>query len=499
MCNNLILHVNNQAVFFYHESYLDYFCAKALQKTFHEQEQISTDFFERRWYTALILCSDLTYPEEKTRDYIRFLFRGGICRKPQKPLASFTAGDFNEHLLIACKAGYNVRFVHPRIYSEAEQYLNNTLILWLNFVLSGRTEPLPAEILFSAVAALNSEKLIRKVLTDDRWVSLWLYDLKYEKNMVENEQRDNLPALDFECIIREYSRNTPDFSLTYRLINERLQADETWLLTSVHRNLTIFRNYLLSREPVRFLISYFKQKEDWDVLRHIMIMDFHFVEDNFQTILKSKCVAGQPLFITIIRSHPFRDQCYELVFSHLHLLEDNEEEVSEIIEFSVFHNEATGHLMNYLDKLLIRNPQLFRKMLVHVRRIAWDKLSVNIRNSFLSNLPAIVKVRYNFDHIDKQYQKIFISVDGSCDNLITRRFNNTVRFENGMEGSIKNIIRNKNAETRRVLTFSAYYGVKMNQISASGTLRYYVKSRENTVYFSFAEKVKAGEGEVLYR
>jgi hypothetical protein len=127
------------------------------------------------------MCSDLTYSDLIAKDFARFFFNGAISHKQHKPLPSFTPADFNEHLLIACKIAYNLRSCDEDIYLEAEQYLGNTLSLWLWYFLKFKTEPLPVEILFASVAALNSEKLISRLLSDDKWISLWLFDINYEK------------------------------------------------------------------------------------------------------------------------------------------------------------------------------------------------------------------------------------------------------------------------------------------------------------------------------
>jgi hypothetical protein len=149
--------------------------------------------------------------------------------------------------------------------------------------------------------------------------------------------------------------------------------------------------------------------------------------------------------------------------------------------------------MNYLESLLESNPPLFQKMLVHVRKIAWDKLSGKIRNYFLSILPGMVSVGYNVDHVDREHQKIFISVDRSCDNLITRRLSEPVRFENGEQGCITNVIRNRNSETYQYLTFTSFYGEELDEITPKGTLRYFIKSKEHIVSYSFTRKTKRGK------
>jgi hypothetical protein len=132
--NSLIIQVNRQNVSFYHESYLDFLCAKAILRTFRELRYIDPVFLGRRWYPVLIMCSDLTYSDLIAKDFARFFFNGAISHKQHKPLPSFTPADFNEHLLIACKIAYNLRSCDEDIYLEAEQYLGNTLSLWLSSV-----------------------------------------------------------------------------------------------------------------------------------------------------------------------------------------------------------------------------------------------------------------------------------------------------------------------------------------------------------------------------
>ena len=146
--NNLIIQINQQNVSFsYHESYLNFLCAKAILKTFTEQGQIDPDFLYRRWYATLILCSDLTYSNGIAKEFTEFFFNGGVSSKLQKPLSAFTTVDFNEYILITCKIAYNLRSTNQDIYLAAEQYLNNTLILWLRYFLQNKIEPIPVELL----------------------------------------------------------------------------------------------------------------------------------------------------------------------------------------------------------------------------------------------------------------------------------------------------------------------------------------------------------------
>ncbi len=492
--NNLIIQINQQNVSFYHESYLDFLCAKAILKTFTEQGQIDPDFLYRRWYATLILCSDLTYSNGIAKEFTEFFFNGGVSRKLQKPLSAFTTVDFNEYILITCKIAYNLRSTNQDIYLAAEQYLNNTLILWLRYFLQNKIEPIPVELLFSAVAALNSERLITKLFSDDRWILLWLYDNRYEKHFRENEYAEDTLSLSskFDCIIWEYSKNTPDFSLTYRLINQRLHLTETEVLTSVHRNLSTFRNCLLRNVPIRFLIKYFNEEPSYDILFNIIVKDFNYLYDNFETILTSEIIKGTQFFYTIVKSHPDRKKAYELVFNHLYLIEENVNDIDRIVCFSIYHYEASTSLMAYLDELLDRNSLLFNKLLVYIRKIAWDILSKKIQKYFQSTLQKGIEVKYTLDHIDSNSKKIFITVDRSYYPTIIKYSKEKIKI-NSDEYKIINILRHRKVTKCHFLSFTVPENSLLKQIKTKGQLHFFEDDKEFIFSYSSIEISKTGK------
>ena len=493
--DNLILQITaDQSVFFYHESYLDYFSAQALLITFKEQRQLSSDFLTEQWYTPLIFCSELCHAENIAEAFSEFLFTGGISPKLQKPLSAFNSEDFNDHLLIACKVAYNIRFINPESYVVAEKYLNNTLILWLSFFTHKKLEIIPVELLFGAIAALNSELLITKLLYDERWVSLWLYDSKYEKNVIDLNDEINSFSLipKFELIIQEFVKHTPNFSLTYRLITQRNQLVETALLTSVRRNIAIFKSHLLKNEPVRSIINYFKEEPRYDLLQYIMKKDLDYLADNFQTILASDIVLDKNFYFSILKYHPSRTKAYELVFSQLPLLDEREDEVTKIVDFSIFHNEASEYLMKYLDKLMVRKNTLFRNLLMFIKKISWSSLSVNLQNYFQSKLPHGKTVKYSVDYIDMDSHTAILTVDSSYETILQNQLNKPIRFNRHTESQILKIYTRPAPQDCHVMFFELPFKRTSDNIQTQGELVYYKNQIEYSFSYSNFEQSKTG-------
>jgi hypothetical protein len=472
--NSLIIQVNRQNVSFYHESYLDFLCAKAILRTFRELRYIDPAFLGRKWYPVLIMCSDLTYPDKIAKDFARFFFNGAISHKQNKPLQLFTPADFNEHLLIACKIAYNLRSCDEDIYLEAEQYLGNTLSLWLWYFLKYKTEPLPVEILFASVAALNSEKLISRVLSQDKWISLWLLNINYEKYNSTDGPAENTLTLThaFHHILKKYSRNCPDFTLTYKLIRQRRQLLETWFFASVDRHLLYFSNYLLQTVPVRFLIKQFEEEPSFDILLNIISRDFTWLCDNFDAILTSGIIDKAEFFYEVIKTYPDRRKSWELIFEHSHMFEKDQHEFHKIVRHSVCHNEACEPLMTYLDGLMGRNFFLFKNLLFHIRKVAWDSLSEKIRNFFQSSLPDNVKVKYTLDHADVNAQSFFIIVDDSYNHLFEKKSGTKIRFNNDDEYHIINLFNPRTTKRFHVILCASPDEISLSKIKPEGELHY---------------------------
>jgi len=439
LCKLQIIRISEkQSITFFHESYLDYFAAKAILKSFRTFKDIDVDLSNIIWHKPILMCGDLSVSGNISEDFADFLFQGRAYNKLQKPLNSFTGSDFNENLLIACKVANNLRVVNPDFYRLAEVYVSNALVLWMKIFSQSNHEPIPLELLFGAIAALNSERLIRKILTEEKWLYLWLYDQNTESNSLVDEESDNFHSRGskFNLLVGEYARNTPDFSLTLKIINQQVQSEVSLFFTSIHHNLIIFRNFLLQNVPIRFLVKYYKEDPDYDVLWYLSQRDWRSLGDGFELIGKCENVIGDSFYLDILKAHSAQVNAYKFIFDNIHLLEHDEPNLLKIIDFSVYHQEATELLIQYFDGLVDRDCKLFNKLLFFIRKFPWISLSERIRSFFTKNLDFEIPVRYETEHSDSNLQKVVLVVNRLSELIISNKINHIVRFHNGIAGEI---------------------------------------------------------------
>ena len=221
--------------------------------------------------------------------------------------------------------------------------------------------------------------------------------------------------------------------------------------------------------------------------------DFTYLCDNFDAILTSGIINRADLFYTATNTYPHRRKTWELVFNHLHIFEKNERELNKIVRFAVCHNEACDPLMTYLDGLMGRNFFLFKNLSFHIRKIAWDRLSEKIQNSFQSSFPDTVKVKYIFDHVGVNGQSFFITVDYSYYHLFERKSGIKIRFNSSNEYQVINVFRHSTITRYHVISCILPRSISRSQITFHGELQYFRKHKEFIFSYIFFEVSRSGK------
>lgn len=410
-------------VSFFHEMFLDYFCALAFKRKFDQSgtEPFSlrefgiNDINENRWYEPLLMCGDLFGKKdssgESAEKYVELLMRKEInVAKPQRKLAvsnydlqdekhvfelheslQFTKEDFDENLLIAAKVAYQLRVLYPGIYQRVEKTLSNYLTVWsLNYRASSNLFSLPK--LFAAIAALSSTRLLNKIFFDLKWREIWLYTPDYD-----SEEQDipnmSLPAEDSLDLQQALVSHISNFDALFEILNNEDELLRYVFTIPIRERVHRIKNMLLASSNLNDLKrSYASKNTNIELLNYIGQIDIDFFIDHYDIE-----AWGSERLINQLLKNLNAKRARSLIIDMVQELDMSTQLEKDVI-IAFFSGPFYAELYPFLEEQLSAKGPLRHLIIEKIKGVRFSTLSNGLRQyvkpKAIDYEPNVVKCKY---------------------------------------------------------------------------------------------------------
>lgn len=395
-CNLLSITSNTS---FIHEAFLDYFCSVKLKRNFNELFNTEIlkivdigikDVTATFWYEPLIMCGDLfreSAEEKQAHDFFNLLFRG-ILQKDRiiKKIEELEKDDWNQNLHIACKIAFNLKTVFPKIYTKAEQYMSNYMILWLGRYKENK-EIIPLENLFAAISSLSSIKLLEKIFFDLNWQNVWLYSPSddSENEIINKYVIENSQTLSFSII-----NSISDFNALFKVLSDEEKLNSIFF-TKIKYRINQVEQLLLRNTSIKNLkITYLKKIKDIDLLKFISYVDPDFFIENYQKDWGIDEYANQ--LLELCRYEKAREELIRII----DLLEIPKRD--NIIE-SMIRLKYLNTISDYLETKITEgglNNDIFNRIKVELKSIPYNSISKKLKSYFFIDDINIIQFQSDY-------------------------------------------------------------------------------------------------------
>lgn len=386
--NLIIIENQNEDVSFFHETYLEYFCAIQLKSYFEISGDLPISLNDKRWFESLIMCGELLKGEKKSILFFEYIFRGQKNTNSAKYLKDFTTEDFNENINIACKIAYSLKSIKPDIYKLAEQYLSNYVVIWKYIYYVKKIEPIPITELFASVTSLNSKKIIKTLVFNFGWANIWLNSGKEEINSfyIENiiiKRKDFFQ----NDIVSSINNNTPDFSTFYNAINQSIEYYS--FSKAIKKQLEKLNTKIIKNVPENQLKLYYKENKDFTIFKEILKNDIYYISNyNFQENEKSN---NKQIFSILVKYHIQNEITHDIIKQNLLLIE--EYNMINYIFKNLSYFKQHKCLSTLFEMLYDLDEKQFFDNIQFLQIIPFEKLTDKLKEKFqLKN--AINKIPY---------------------------------------------------------------------------------------------------------
>jgi hypothetical protein len=434
---NLVSITSNTS--FIHEAFLDYFSAVKIKINFNEQFNSETiridnigisieDITEPIWYEPLIMCGDLFKEQEEEKqafDYFNLLYKGSLQKSPQvKRINELSKEDWNENLKIPCKVAYNLKGNFPSIYCTAERYLSNYMTLWLiNYKKS--IEIIPLSKIFEGVASLSSNILLERILFNDDWQEVWLFNPNDKSTEFNQSNNNSVLYIETNNLSDSIVKNISDFDTLCKLIFDEDKLNSCVFPVITGRIGEIGHSLLRNTSIVNLKNAYLNKIQDLDLLKFISYIDPIFFISHY-----NKDAWGISEYINqLLEIIRFNDARIELI--NIISLLDESQQVLIIISFlnNKFYTSILEYLNNRIDSLVLSESN-FELIKSSLKLVPLNTIPLKLRNHFF----------LKYDLFSADYE-IVEYIKNS--NVIRVQLNNVLnlkKFKNHTEGILNNTV-----------------------------------------------------------
>jgi len=388
LSDNFIIKIGEtNKVSFIHESYLEFFVGYSLMVNFNTSGELQLPAINDNWVEPIQLCIGLIENEQQVNVIINSLIIGTRQGhlKGAKYLNEFDSTDFNNQIYIVSRIGNSCKDFYPEVYKRIEQVLINYLTLWKYLLFEKGTEQLETEILFKAVAFLNSETIYKRIMVSPSWTHLWLssYEELFKDQGNASTQNHKILSNKRTEIFRNIStslvRNTSDIFVILKYIESSLI--EYGLVSSIHQRLSELKKLIIKNASYKNLKEFYlsNPQQNEDILLKLLetnIEDISLYKFNNHSVKQNAKVLKK--FLAIHHQNPIGRK---ILVEQIILWDYPAKKIIDIINFLLLK----GYYSDVIEisiQLINKSSELKIALIDILRQINWELLPESLRALF---------------------------------------------------------------------------------------------------------------------